>query len=89
MGKGQVVTYKSGGTTPTIALIERLDIHTDRNGEKDGLYEDSIESIIYELKYEEFDKEVDEIIASLTVVFNDKVVKKCKPEDFLTIINNL
>ena len=88
-GKGQVVTYKSGGSTPTIALIERLDIHTDRNGKEDGLYEDSVENIIYELKYEEFDKEVDAAVEKLSIVFNEKVIAKCKPEDFLTIINNM
>ena len=88
-GKGEKVTYKAGGSTPTVALIERLDIHTDRNGEKDGLYNDSIESILYELKYEEFDKEVDAAIAKMTIVFNEKVIAKCKPEDFLTIMNNM
>ena len=89
VGKGQVVEFKSGGTTPTIALIERLDIHTDRNGKKDGLYEDSIESIIYELKYEEFNKEVKADLEQLTIVFDKKVLKKAKPEEFLEIINNL
>ena len=61
----------------------------DRNGVEGGLYEDSIESIIYELKYEEFSKEVDEYLADLTVDFNEKVIKKAKPEEFLEIINNL
>ena len=88
-GKGKKVNYKAGGSTPTVALIERLDIHTDRNGEKDGLYEDSIENILYELKYEDFDKEVDEAVAKLSIVFNEKVIAKCKPEDFLTIMENM
>ena len=91
VGKGQVVEFKSGGTTPTIALIERLDINVDRNGKKDGLYEDSVESIIYEMHYEEFEKEVKEALAALSINFDKKVVnnKKCKPEEFLNIINNL
>lgn len=89
VGKGQVVEYKAGGSTPTVALIERLDIGTDRNGKEGGLYEDSIENIIYEMKYEEFDKEVDTKMAALTIVFDEKVTKKCKPEDFLEIMNNL
>ena len=88
-GNGKKLTYKAGGSTPTVALIERLDIHTDRNGKKDGLYEDSVENIIYELEYEEFDKEVDAAVAKQSIVFNQKVIAKCKPEDFLTIINNL
>ena len=89
VGECKLVEYKAGGTTPTIALIERLDINVDRNGKKDGLYEDSVESIIYELKYEEFDKEVEDAISKMTIVFNEKVIAKCKPEDFLTIINNM
>ena len=91
VGECKLVEYKAGGTTPTIALIERLDINVDRNGKKDGLYEDSVENIIYELKYEEFDKEVDKYLEKLVITFNDKVVanKKCKPEEFLNVINNL
>lgn len=89
VGEAKLVEYKAGGSTPTIALIERLDINVDRNGVEGGLYEDSIESIIYELKYEEFSKEVDEYLADLTVDFNEKVIKKAKPEEFLEIINNL
>ena len=89
VGKAKIVEYKAGGTTPTAALIVRMDIHTDRNGKKDGLYEDSIENIIYELKYEDFDKAVDAKVAELSIVFDEKVIKKCKPEQFLEIINNL
>lgn len=89
VGKGKKVEFKNGGSTPTVALIERLSIDTDRNGKEGGLYEDSIENIIYEMKYEEFDKEVDAKVAALTIVFDEKVVKKCKPEDFLEIMNNL
>ncbi len=89
VGKGKKVEFKNGGSTPTVALIERLSIDTDRNGKEGGLYEDSVESIIYEMKYKEFDKEVDAKMAELTIVFDEKVIKKCKPEDFLEIMNNL
>ena len=91
VGKAKIVEYKAGGSTPTLALIERIDINVDRNGKDGGLYEDSVENIIYEMKYEEFDKEVTAALEQLTVTFNKKVVnhKKCKPEEFLNIINNL
>lgn len=90
-GEAKIVEYKAGGSTPTLALIERISTATDRNGKDGGLYEDSIESIIYELKYEEFDKDVKAALSQLTITFNKKVTnsKKCKPEEFLNIINNL
>ena len=31
---------------------------------------------------------MDAAVAKLSIVFNQKVIAKCKPEDFLTIINN-
>ena len=91
VGKAKIVEYKAGGSTPTIALIVRMDTNVDRNGKEGGLYEDSVENIIYEMKYEDFDKEVDGRIAELNITYNDKVVNspKCKPELFLDVINNL
>ena len=91
VGECKMVNYKASGSTATVALIERLDINVDRNGKKDGLYEDSIESIIYELKYEEFNKEVKANLEKLTIDFNSKVVDsdKTDPKLFVDIINNL
>ena len=91
VGECKIVEYKASGSTPTLSMIERLDINKDDEGKEGTVYENAVENIIYELKYEEFDKEVDAALAQLTINFDSKVVdsKKCKPEQFLEIINNL
>ncbi len=78
VGSAKVVEYKSGGSTPTAALIVRLDIN-----EPAKLFTDSYEAIVSALKYEEFDKEVDELAKQVNITFDKKVVKKCKPENFV------
>lgn len=91
-GECKIVEYKAGGSTPTVALIERLDPDKDDEGnESTAVYEDAKESIIYTKKYEEFDEEVSEAVAALKITFNEKVVNyaDCKPEKFLEIMENL
>ncbi|MBQ4332252.1 MAG: hypothetical protein IJC33_00525 [Clostridia bacterium] len=78
VGTGQVVEYKSGGTTPTAAFIVRLSI-----SEPAELYTDSYEAILSALKYDEFNKEVQEKADKVQITFEKRVVKKCKPENFL------
>ena len=79
VGKAKIVEY--GGDdekNPTTAsLIVRLDINEPKD-----LYTDSYESILYALKQEDFDKEVDEVMDKITVQFNDKVISKCDPKEF-------
>ena len=41
------------------------------------------EEILTTLKYEEYDKEVTEAAKAVEATFNVKVVKKCKPENFI------
>lgn len=78
VGKAKVVTYKANGSTATAALILRLDIN-----EPASLFTDETKSILYSLKYEEFDKEVDEAVAKITYKFRSSVVRKCDPKDFV------
>jgi len=79
VGEAKIVEY--GGEdkkNPTTAsLIVRLDINKPAS-----LYKDSTESILYSLKHEEFDKEVEKVMETITVEFNDKVIKKCDPKAF-------
>lgn len=79
VGAAKVVTYQADGTTPTAALILRLDI----NDEEQGLFEDSEETILQTLKYEEFDEEVTEAANNIEAKFSKSVVNKCKPENFV------
>ena len=78
VGKAKVVTYKANGSTATAALILRLDIN-----EPASLFTDETKNILYSLKYEEFDKEVDEAVAKITYKFRSSVVRKCDPKDFV------
>lgn len=77
VGKAAVVEYKSGGSTPTAALILRL----DPNGDKD-LFKDSTEAIIRKLKGEELQKEVTDLAATIVVDLKSSAVKKCDPKKF-------
>lgn len=78
VGETKVVEYKAGGSTPTAALIQRLDINDPKT-----LYEDSIENIIIALKSEGFTEEVNEAAKKLTISFDEKVLEKCSPKNFL------
>ena len=78
-----IVNYKAGGTTPAIALVERLDIYSDAS-----VYENAIENIIYEMRYDAFDQEVKDAMNALVITFDQKVATTAKPEDFLLIIDN-
>ena len=89
VGECKIVEYKAGGSTPTAALIERLDIHKDDEGTEGAVYENAVESIIYTKVYEEFNEEVLAAMANLKITFNEKVVEKCLPKTFLDIINNM
>ncbi len=78
VGTAKVVTYSADGTTKTAALILRLDPNS-----KENLFKDSTNNIIYAMKYEELDKELQEVIDKLYVKFNNKVVKSCNAKNFL------
>ena len=81
VGDATLVEYMAGGTTPTIALIERLDIY-DTN----ELFEESVENILYTLQYEAFNAEVKEAMKRLNITFDKKVVAEGKPEEMLEIL---
>ncbi len=78
--KPTIVEFMANGTTPTIALIERLNTN--------DMYEQSVENILYTLRYEAFNAEVEEAIARLDITFDNKVIACNKPEDFLIILEN-
>ncbi|MBE6777987.1 MAG: hypothetical protein E7541_01215 [Ruminococcaceae bacterium] len=80
VGKAKVVTYKSGGTNLTAALILRLDINKPAN-----LFADETDNIIRGAKYEEFNKEVQEAMKKVTAEFDSSAIDKCDPKNFLTV----
>lgn len=81
IGTAGIQEYKKSGSYDTIALIYRMDPEEGR-GEDVDYYEEQRENIIYGAHYEEFDDEVTEYIATLTVELNDAAIKACKPENF-------
>ena len=80
VGKAKIVEYggDDAANPTTAALILRLDINDPAT-----LYTDSAEDILYTLKGEEFDKYVQEVMASITYTFDAKVEKKCSPKNFM------
>lgn len=79
-GTAKIVQYNKNGETTTAALILRLD--PEGEGRED-YFEESHDNIIYNMKWDEFDKEVTELIATYTVEVNAKTIKMCDPKNFL------
>ncbi len=77
VGKAAVVEYKSGGSTPTAALILRLDPNSDKD-----LFKESNEAIIRKLKGEELNKEIKELAKSIQIDLKKSAIKKCDPKKF-------
>lgn len=82
-GEAKIVTYKSGGTDLTAALIFRMD---PEEGEGyDTYFEDSRESILYSIKGEEFDAEVQKVADALQYTVNERAYKMCDPKEFVSL----
>ena len=79
--EAKIVNYKKKGTSNTAALILRLD--PSKKEGVDNVLEDSREDIIYGLKYEDYNKEMEDYIATLTVEVNDTAIRMCDPKKFL------
>ena len=77
-GEAKVVTYKANGTTATAALVLRL-AHKDN---ADWVTEQQ-ESVLYGMKFKDFDKELKEEMAKLDIKFKKSVIDKCDPKDFV------
>lgn len=71
---------------PTIALVLKMDPEADRGKDEDGkdvdYYADQVETILYQLKFDEFDKMVKEKVETLDVNINKTAVNACDPYDF-------
>ena len=78
VGQASVVEYTTANATPAAALVLRLDIN-----EPATLFTDETKNIIYNAKYEEYDKEVRELADSLEASFNKSVIGKCSSKKFV------
>lgn len=80
INEAKVVEYKKGATTNTAALILRLDPEDREDGET--YFEDNRKNIIYGAKFEEYNKELKEYIATLDVEIDQRAVKMLDPKKF-------
>ncbi len=78
VGSAAVVEYKSNGSTPTAALILRLDI----NDPEKKLFETSSDDILAALKATELEEEITEQAKTVVISLKNSVVKACKPQNF-------
>ena len=81
VGEAEIVEYKKGNTTNTMALVLRLDPEEVNEPNEDGetYFEQNRQAIIYGAKYEEFNDEITEYANSLDAEFDEGVVRKCTP----------
>ncbi len=75
----KIVEYNAGGTTPTYSLVLRLDPEKGVGAYK---FDDVRRSIIYDLEFEKFDKEIKEIAKTLTVDVNNRAIRMATIEEF-------
>ena len=81
VGKAMVLEYKSGGSTPTAALVLRLDPNSDKD-----LFKNSNEAILRKMKGEELTKEIEELAKKVQIDLKKSAVKKCDPKKFEEIM---
>lgn len=77
IGEAKVIEYKADGSTPTAALILRLDINDDAK-----LFTEVTDAIIRKMKTDELDKEIEELEKTIPVNLKKSAIKKCKPQPF-------
>ncbi len=75
----KIVEYEAGGTTPTASLVLRMDPEKGVGAYK---FDDQRRSVIYELEFEDFDKEVKEASKKLTVDVNNRAIRMATIEEF-------
>lgn len=82
----KILEYEDDSKTPTIALVLRMDPEADRSNDEDGkpvdYYAEQVEAILYSMKFEEFNKEIEEKMDALKVEVNKKAVDACDPYEF-------
>lgn len=82
VGEAAMMELDSNGV-PYMVLIQRLNIY-----DPPELFEKSVEDILYTLKGETFHQEVQAAMDQLSITFDETVITRLQPEDFLSILKN-
>ncbi len=78
-GETAIVEYTDANGTTYTALINRVNVET-AGGE--GYYEDQHDAVLYGMKFDEFDEEVEGVVDTLEYSFNERAVEMCSPKNF-------
>lgn len=79
-GKAAVVEYTDGNGATYTALINRVNVET-AGGE--DYYESQRGTVLYGMKFDEFDADVDAVADTLTAEYNERAIKMCDPKNFV------
>lgn len=89
-GEAKIIEYSTDSGTKTKALVLRMDPEKDRGNDADGnpvdYYANQRNTILYQLKSEELNTEIEEKVATLSVDANERVMKKCDPYEFRSML---
>lgn len=75
----KIVEYTDSNDATYIALIYRLNVE-EAGGE--DYYEGKHDTVLYGMKFDEFDEEVKAAADALEVVYNERAIKMCDPKNF-------
>lgn len=89
-GEAKIIEYSTDSGTKTKALVLRMDPEKDRGNDADGnpvdYYANQRNTILYQLKFEELNTEIEEKVATLSVDANERAMKKCDPYEFRSML---
>lgn len=84
--EAKIIEYSTDAGQKTKALVLRLDPEADRGEDSDGnavdYFADQKDAVLYQLKQEEFNKDVQTKVDALDFTISESVVKKCDPYEF-------
>ena len=89
-GQVKIFEYKTAEGTPMKALALRLDPEADRGKDADGnevnYYEDQKENVLHYMKDEDFEKLLNDKIATFQVDVSDRAVNAGDPQEFKKLL---
>lgn len=80
-GKAEIVTYSANGTTLTAGLVLRLD--PEQGADRKDYYKNNRLNLLRAVKYEEFNKEIEDYAKTLKYTVNSSAYRLCDPKEFV------